>query len=280
MRIPLPVRVCVQLTALVFAAGTVLLYFFIVLAGIKSDGNVLNKWYFLRADTSDLPGAPYPVSQWSLYGVCGYEAGDSISKPGAFIGCTDHKPAYPLDPKRNFNGGNKDDTWTEFRTNRYYYETRFQFAFYLIALFFVTMEFLLAFFTFLARPVAVTASVLSILTFIFGTIAASLSTAAYVKGRQIFRDHGYDAKLGPALYGFMWANVLMAIFNSVLFWFVNSEEQSSPYRTREFAFRRGGYRFGLSQKRTTEVPAVPQAPLVVDEKAPIIDPDASSFVRV
>lgn len=200
MKVPYPLRITIQLLATLFAAGSILLYLFVVLAGIKSDGNVLNKWYFLRADTSDLPGATYPITQWSLYGICGYESGDSISKPGDFIGCSSHKPAYPLDPKRNFNDGDSSETWDQFRTNKFYFETRFQFAFYLIALFFAVCQFFLSFGSFFCYPVAIASAASAITSFVFGAIAASLSTAAYVDGRNIFHKHGAEAKLDPSLY--------------------------------------------------------------------------------
>lgn len=252
MRIPTFIRATAQVLVTLFAAGSALFYFFIVLAGIKKDGNILNDWYFLRADTSGLPGAPYPVSQWSLYGVCGYELGNSISEPGAFIGCTSTKAAYPFDPKRNFNDGHADETWSQFRNNRYYLETRFQFAFYLITLFVVVVTFFFSFFCFVYRPLAVACGVMSICSFVFGAIAASLTTAAYVEARDVFHKHNYGAKLGPTLYGFAWASVVMSMLNSVLAWFTSNSDSRPRYTGGGLSFSKGGYKFGISERRTTE----------------------------
>lgn len=262
------IRIPTQLVSIILLAGSSLLLFFILLAGIKSDGNVLNKWYFISADTSKLPGATYPVTRWSLYGICGYETGESVTKPGNFIGCTDHKADYPFDPVRNFKpeNGTWNGTWTEFETDRYYYETRFQFPFYLIALFFNTVALFASVFS-CFRWVAIGNTVLSCLTFIFSTCAASLTTAAYVQAKNVFKKHDADAKVGATLFGFAWAVVFMAILNTFFFLvLVPRQKEHDSYITDAIpSTERGAYKFGFGKKKTTQVD--------VDNK------DASSFVR-
>lgn len=249
-------RHCSNFVTTLFTLGNILLLFFIVLAGSKTSG-VLQKWYFLSADTSNVYGSPYPVSRWSMYGVCGYEG--SPSDLGSFINCTSNKPAYPFDPVRNFG----DDVPDQFKkhSNALFYETRFQFAFYLISLFF---QVCVLFTTVVAgkfRALAISSGVLNVVTALFVIPAASLTTAAYVKGRNIFHDLGAEAKLGPALFGFAWAVVFMTLYNSVLYFFngpPSSGGGSSKFpgpsgiNNKKFG---GGYKFGIGSKKTTEVPS-------------------------
>lgn len=257
-----------QALTIFFLAGSALLLFFIVLAGSKSDGNVLNKWYFLTVDTSNYNNVSYPVSRWSMYGICGYQKGVSLSKPGSFIGCTPNKPAYPFDPKRNFRIA-ENNLWVEFKTNKFYYMTRFQYPFYLIALFFDVVAFFVSIISGCLRAAGLINVISIFLTALFSVIAASLSTAAYVEGRNVFKNHLVDAKIGPTLYGFAWAVVFMAILNLVMSCIViPGKEGASSYKSKKngtSSGKRGGYRFGINQKKTTEGTA--------DNK------DASSFVR-
>lgn len=265
---PTSVRVTLQLISLLFLAGSALLLFFIVLAGSKPSG-ILQKWYFLAADTSDLGDAKYPVSRWSFYGLCGYEKGESVKKPGKFIGCTKNKADYPFDPSRNFNI-KEADLPTQFQGNKFYYLTRFQFPFYLIALFFDVVGLFSVLFSASFRSAGFVTVISVLFTAIFSIIAAALSTAAYVDGRNALHNMSIEAEIAPTLYGFMWAVVFMAIVNFILIFFVfPSKDGASSYKTKKGkkngtpAGKRGGFKFGSSKKNTT----------VVDDK------DASSFVR-
>lgn len=261
------IRFPFQALSILFLAGSALLLFFIVLAGTKGHG-VLNKWYFLAVDTSNYNNATYPISRWSMYGICGYEKGDSLSKPGNFIGCTSNKPAYPFDPKRNF-GIDEANLWVEFQTNKFYYMTRFQFAFYLIALFFDVVALFVNLVSGCFRAAGIINIVSIFLTFLFSVIAASLSTAAYVQGRNVFKNYQTNAKIAPTLYGFAWAVVFMAILNLIFSCFILPKKDGAtsykPKKKGAPSGKRGGYRFGINKKKTTEGAA--------DNK------DASSFVR-
>lgn len=264
---PTSVRVTLQLISLLFLAGSALLLFFIILAGARPSG-ILQKWYFLAADTSDYGNAKYPVSRWSFYGICGYEKGESVKKPGKFIGCSKNKADYPLDPSRNF-GIKQEDLPTQFQGNRFYYLTRFQFPFYLIALFFDVVALFSVLFSASFRSAGFVTVVSVLFTAVFSIIASSLSTAAYVDGRNALKNSGHDAAIAPTLYGFMWAVVFMAIVNFILIFFVfPSKDGASSYKTKKGkkgtpSGKRGGFKFGSSKNNTT----------VVDDK------DASSFVR-
>lgn len=81
------------MVSLLFVAAAVLLIFLITLAGAVN-GDPVDQWYFLQADTSSIPGAP-PVARWTLWNYCAVDAnGRNII---AFV-----TPAYPLDPPSNF----------------------------------------------------------------------------------------------------------------------------------------------------------------------------------
>lgn len=106
--------------------------FFILLAGAV-DGFPVNRWYFLEADTGNIPGAPQ-VSRWTYWNVCGVD--------GARTACGDQsysnvRPAFPLNPPGNRNFDTEVNIPNNFLNTDYYYlMTRFMFAFMLIALFF------------------------------------------------------------------------------------------------------------------------------------------------
>jgi hypothetical protein len=64
--------------SLILIAGSLVLMFFVVLAGVKST-TPLGSTYFLRATTSGIAGAR-PVSQWTYFYVCG-EGNTDCGKP-------------------------------------------------------------------------------------------------------------------------------------------------------------------------------------------------------
>ena len=106
--------------------------FLILLAGAINHDPV-NRYYFVEADTGNIPGAPQ-ISRWTYWNVC--------PKVGSAIACGDRHyekvhAAFPFNPpgKSNFN----TDVNVPLRfqnTDFYYLMTRFAFAFMLIALFF------------------------------------------------------------------------------------------------------------------------------------------------
>lgn len=106
--------------------------FFILLAGAV-DGFPVNRWYFLQADTSNIPGAP-ALSRWTYWNVCGVE--------GARTVCGDENysnvhPAFPFNPPGRKNFDTEVNVPPAFiNTDYYFLMTRFMFAFMLIALFF------------------------------------------------------------------------------------------------------------------------------------------------
>lgn len=116
------------LTALLLVAGGIVMQFFLILSGAVNSSPI-NKFYFLQAATNGIPDARNP-SRWTFFAVCGRDPSS-----GHNANCGAVVPALPFDPPRNF--GTTENVPQQFvGTHRYFYLSRFMFAFYLIALFF------------------------------------------------------------------------------------------------------------------------------------------------
>ena len=137
--------------------------FFILLGGV-TDANPINKFYFLQADTSGIPGAP-KLSRWTYWNIC--------SVTNNHNNCNNVKihPAFPLDPPSGRNFGTTVDVPKQFLgTNSFFYQTRFMFAFMLIALFFGV-------FSFFAGMLALCSRIGSYLSGLFAGLALFFQTA-------------------------------------------------------------------------------------------------------
>jgi hypothetical protein len=120
------------LVSLILVAGGVLFMFFILLAGAV-DGFPVNRWYFLQADTSNIPNAP-PVSRWTYWNVCGVDGSRTVCGDRGY---SNVHPAFPLNPPGRKTFDTEINIPNNFLNTDYYYlMTRFMFAFMLIALFF------------------------------------------------------------------------------------------------------------------------------------------------
>jgi hypothetical protein len=147
--------------------------FFILLAGAVNGGPV-NRWYFLEADTSNIPNAP-ALSRWTYWNVCGVQNGR--------LDCGDANyeqvhPAFPLDPSshRTFNTDvNVPENFV--RHHGYYFlMTRFMFAFMLIALFFAVMALFTGVLALCTRIGAYLSGLLTLIALFFQLIQCSLMT--------------------------------------------------------------------------------------------------------
>jgi len=83
------------LSALILAAGGVLLQFFTILSGAVNSSPI-NQFYFLEASTSGIPNARDPT-RWTFFAICGVDADGYNSNCGNVV------PALPFDPRRNFD---------------------------------------------------------------------------------------------------------------------------------------------------------------------------------
>ncbi len=147
--------------------------FFILLAGAV-DGSPLNKFYFLQANTGNIPGAP-TIARWTYWNVCGVQNGRTVC---GNQGYSDVHPAFPLDPAshRNF------DTTTNVPRNfvrhhgYYFYMTRFMFAFMLIALFFGVCALFTGLLALCTRIGSYLSGLLTMIAMFFQAINAALMT--------------------------------------------------------------------------------------------------------
>lgn len=194
---------------IILLLGAGLLLFFINLSGATNTG-VLSRFYWSEADTSNISGARFQKTRWTLYSSCEGSSGTNSD-------CTKHTPAYPYSPKDNF--GESSSLPSSFDSDRdtYYYLSRFAYAFFLIGLVFTIVAIfpvLLTLFT--SGFITGLISTLSVgLALLFTITAACLITAAHVKGRNAFKNNGHSAHLGVKAFGITWAAVACLLLSFV-----------------------------------------------------------------
>lgn len=197
------------LTQIVFLAGTTLLLLFIVMSG-SINSFPINSFYWLQADTSSISGAP-ALSRWTFWGLA------TVSDNNRSVS---HQlsPAYPLSPVDNF--GTTENVPQDFIDNRntYYYLSRFAFVFYWIALAFVGISFLLAFFVGCSYSIIKIIGWFISLGLLFGAGAAAFMTAVTVLAKNAFHSDDKSAKIGVSLTAISWAAVACLIILFFISW--------------------------------------------------------------
>ena len=200
--------------------------FLILLAGAVNH-NPVNQFYFLQADTSGIPGAP-TTSRWTYWNVCPLG-------PNGRNDCGTVHPAFPLDPPSTGNFGTTTDVPSQFLgTSKYYYLTRFMFAFMLITLFFGVMSFFTGMLALCSRIGSYLSGLLVAIALFFQTLNAAVMTqvvspfqppalanmrysADYVIGRDNFRSNNQSASIGSYAFGFEWAAWACFLISTILF---------------------------------------------------------------
>ncbi|MCJ1356483.1 MAG: hypothetical protein MMC33_006478 [Icmadophila ericetorum] len=225
------------LVSLILIAGACLLIFLTLLAGAV-DHKPTSMIYFLQADTSNIPGAP-ALSRWTFWNTC------SVNANGGNV-CGKVHPAYPFNPPSNF-GTTKNIAAAFIGTHKFYYLTRFMFAFTLISLFFSVISLFLGLFALCSRVGSFLSSLLCFVALFFQTVTACLMTAAYVIGRKNFNTNSQPASLGKYAFGFMWAAMACLLLAGVMFCIagVTSKRDSTYTRKtggRSFFGRKKGTR--------------------------------------
>jgi len=221
--------------SLILLAAGLLFMFFIVLAGAIDHGPV-NKFYLLQADTARIPGAP-SVSRWSYWNVCGVRNGRTVCGDQNY---SNVHPAFPLDPTSHRNFDTKVGVPQNFIDHHgfYYLMTRFMFAFMLIALFFATMALFTGLLALCTRLGSYLSALMTMLATFFQVINASLMTAAYIKGRNNFRNNGQTSEIGQYAFGFEWAAFACFLICTVLFCMGGGARREPKTSKRKgFAFR-------------------------------------------
>ena len=80
------------LVSLILIMGALLLMLLTILGG-SIGKNPTNQFYYLEADTSNIPGAA-ALTRWTTWNACGVTEGRNV--------CPGVHPAYAFDPPRNF----------------------------------------------------------------------------------------------------------------------------------------------------------------------------------
>ncbi|PGH05037.1 hypothetical protein GX51_03134 [Blastomyces parvus] len=181
----------------------------LTLIGGAKNTNPLDRTWFLEADTSAIPGAP-SVSRWTFWNICGVVDGKND--------CPRTSAAFPLDPPSDRNFGTTEGVPPQFiGTSRYFYITRFMFAFMLIALFWVFLSLVTGFLALCTRVGGWISALFATIGLIFQILTTTLMTAGYVKGRNNFSSNGQPAKVGPKAFGWMWTALVLLFMASVLY---------------------------------------------------------------
>lgn len=190
---------------LFFLSGTTLLLIFLVLSG-STNHFPFNKFYWIRADTSGITGAPDEAA-WTFWGVCEY---------GNFGSC-DRAPAYPISPVDNWH--TETGVPEDFIKNRntYYYLSRFAFAFILVGLGFTAFALLVDILGFCFTIIDKIVIILVFLAMFFIAGAAAFQTAVSVLARNAFSDANLSSHIGVKSTALLWAAVaciLIVFFNT------------------------------------------------------------------
>jgi len=195
--------------SLIILAGGILLQFLVILSGAVN-GSPENQIYFLEAsDIGNIPGARNP-SRWTFFAVCGVDSNGHNANCGKVV------PALPFDPPRNF-GTTMNVPGQFIGTHRYYYLSRFMFAFFLIALFFAVCALFTGLLALCSRLGGYLSGLNVAIALFFQTLAAALMTAWTVQGRDAFKKGGHSASLGKKAFGFTWGAMACFVIATVLF---------------------------------------------------------------
>jgi SUR7/PalI family len=157
------------LLSILFTAGAIVLILLTLLAG-TINSSATNQIYFLQADTSGIPNAP-PTSRWTFWNHCD---SDSSSAVGL---CNGVHPAYPLDPPSGRTFNTTDGVPEQFiGTRKFFYLTRFMFAFVLIGIFFAVCSLLTGLLALCTRIGAFISGALNMVGLFFQMLTAILMT--------------------------------------------------------------------------------------------------------
>ncbi|AAS53739.1 AFR368Cp [Eremothecium gossypii ATCC 10895] len=187
------------LTAILLAGNTLLLLFIVFSGSIES--SPIDRLYWLRAQTDGFNGA-FGWSKWTFWGLCNGEGAHNRE-------CGRMSPAYPLSPADNF-GGVLPARFVEDQ-DTFFYLSRFAFCFFWIALSFIAIAFLFCVFTWCSYSFTKVVFTMVLIGCVFNVAAVACQTAVVVMARNVFRDDGREAKIGPELMGIAWASVACSL---------------------------------------------------------------------
>lgn len=267
-------RPILSLISILLLAGGIVMTFLIVLSGAHI-GNPVNKVYFLQAATNGITGGNSQVhnpARWTYLAVCGVANGLNYE-------CGASHPAQAFAPVRNF-GTSQGVPAAFIGTTKFYYLSRFAWAFYIIALFFAVLAFFLSLLALCTRLGAYLSGLNAAIALFFQTLAAALMTyvlsactqchyyrytnehcsAWTVIARNDFRKNGQTARLGEYAYAFTWATMFAYLLATIFLCVGGSvgKNKDSSYQKKSYFGRkrstrsRGSFIDNESQRRVKD----------------------------
>jgi len=234
-------RPILGLVSLLLLAGGIVLQFLVILSGAIA-GNPESQIYFLQASTNGISPQPRNPSRWTFFSVCGVDSHGRNANCGSII------PALPFDPPQRHNFGTTKGVPAAFiGTHRFYYLSRFMFAFYIIALFFAVCALFTGLLALCTRLGAYLSGLNTGLALFFQALAASLMTAWTIEGRNAFRSAGHASSIGVKAYAFTWASMACFLLATITFCMGGRSGRDATYQQANRS--RGGV-FG--RKRSTK----------------------------
>lgn len=196
---------------LILTAGALLLLLLTVLSG-ASTNSPLNKFWYLRAEISSSgTTSPDGMLHWTNYNFCGSQNGNNVD-------CGSKHAAYGFAPATQLvDPSPAVPTSAVTHNSRSRITSRTYYAFLLISLFFTFVAMVMCLAGFFGRLGAVIGLIASFLAWVMVTIAASLMTVVYVRGRNYFRSGGITSNVGVKLFAFMWAAMAALLLALLIF---------------------------------------------------------------
>ncbi|KAL7268561.1 Eisosomes component [Rhizina undulata] len=239
------------LLGLFFLAGTIVLLFFLILAGAY-DRTPLNEIFFLQADTSGIPNAPNGICHWTLYNFC-------EQRNGLNYNCRPNNAAYPFLPQKNFNTEKNVPSDFIDHPGRYFYLSRFLYSFYIIGVFFAVVALFIGLLATVSKLGGAAAAAMTVVALFCVTFSATIMTACFVMGQHAFQNAGRFARVGVKAFAFTWTCVALLFLANIAFcisyigdrrkerskYAINGAAEPLPSRGRfavmKTAFKGGGY---------------------------------------
>lgn len=190
-----------------FLLGSTLLLLLTVINGAGTS-SILGKFYWSQTDTSGLTDVPFTTTRWTFYRIC-----DNINNRNA--NCEKSKAGFPYSPKDNFGSDSGIPEGFINDRNTYFYLSRCGWAFTLVALFFTVVALVFTPLNFCFSFGGIVGLITLGIALLFDITAASLITAAHVKGRREWNRNGFSTSLGAAAFGILWASVATLIISFV-----------------------------------------------------------------
>ncbi|KAF2433009.1 SUR7-domain-containing protein [Tothia fuscella] len=204
-------RPVLGLVSLLLIAGGIVFQFLVILSGAVAGGPI-NQIYFLQTTTNGISPQPRNPSRWTFFSICGVGDNGLNANCGAIV------PALPFDPPRGNNFGTTNGIPDGLvGTHRFYYLSRFMFAFYIIALFFAVCALFTGLLALCTRLGAYLSGLNAAMALFFQALAASLMTAWTIQGRNRFRSAGQSASIGIKAYAFTWSALACFLLATIMF---------------------------------------------------------------